>query len=102
MIYPAGDETARELAERIVAISPVRLSAAPLPRERLDESIAAAGDIAFVIPFSRAGAVSCRGLPPLPYGAAIEPLIDTRGHLILRRNAPRLTLDADGVPRILP
>ena len=102
VIYPAGDEIARELAERIVAIAPARLTAAPLAPEALDASIAAAGDMAFVIPFSRAGAVSCRGIPSLPFGAAIEPLIDTRGHLILRRNAPRLTLDADGVPRILP
>lgn len=102
VVYEAGDETGRELAERIVAIAPVRLSAAALPREALAASLAAARDIAFVLPFSRAGAVSCRGLPPLPSGATIEPLIDTRGHLILRRNAPRLTLDADGVPRILP
>lgn len=102
VIYEAGDETGRELAERIVAIAPVRLSAAALSREALATSLASARDMAFVLPFSRAGAVSCRGLPPLPSGTTIEPLIDTRGHLILRRDAPRLTLDADGVPRILP
>lgn len=102
VIYEAGDETGRELAERIVAIAPVRLSAAALSRQALAASLAGARDMAFVLPFSRAGAVSCRGLPPLPSGATIEPLIDTRGHLILRRDAPRLTLDADGVPRFLP
>jgi hypothetical protein len=102
VIYPAGDPTARELAERIVAIAPVRLTAAALAPEALGASLAEAGDVAFVLPFARAEAVSCRGLPPLPSGATIEPLVDTRAHLILRRDAPRLTLDADGVPRILP
>jgi hypothetical protein len=102
VIYPEGDPTARELAERIVAIAPVRLTAAALPPEALGASLAEAGDVAFVVPFARAEAVSCRGLPPLPSGATIEPLVDTRAHLILRRDAPRLSLDADGVPRILP
>lgn len=102
VIYPQGDETARQLAERIVAIAPMRLTAAALPPDALEASLTAAGDVAFVVPFSRSEAISCRGMPPLPSGASIEPLIDTRAHLILRRDAPRLTLDADGVPRILP
>ena len=102
VIYPEGDETARQLAERIVAIAPMRLAAAPLSADALQASLSAADDVAFVVPFSRVGTVSCRGLPPLPSGATIEPLIDTRAHLILGRNAPRLTLDADGMPRILP
>lgn len=102
VIYPQGDEIARQLAERIVAIAPARLTAAPLPPDALEASLTAAGDVAFVLPFARAEAVSCRGIPPLPSGATIEPLVDTRAHLIISRNAPRLTLDADGVPRILP
>ena len=80
----------------------IAFAAAPLSAAALQESLASAEDVAFVVPFSRVDPVSCSGLPPLPRGATVEPLVDTRAHLILRRNAPRLTLDADGVPRILP
>src|SRR5690606_15049833 len=101
VIYPQGDAVARGLAERIVALSPVRVTAAGLPPDALDQSLQGAEDAAFVLPFPRTGA-ACEAGPPIPAGASIEPLVDSRAHLIIRREAPPVTLDADGIPRVVP
>lgn len=102
IVYPAGDLTAQRLAERLVAVAPARLTVAALPPAELAESMRMAGDIGFVVPFDPGPAVSCGALPPLPAGATLEPLVETRAHLILRRGSANVTVDADGVPRVRP
>ncbi|HEX6643386.1 MAG TPA: hypothetical protein VF037_01850 [Gemmatimonadales bacterium] len=101
VVYPLGDPVARGLAERIVAIAPARLTAVALPPAELAPALAAGRDAAYVMPFDRTEAVACDDLR-IPAGATVEPLVDTRAHLIVRRDGPTVTVDGDGVPRILP
>lgn len=102
IVYPRGDSTARELAERMVALARVRLALAGLEDDEIAASLRAGADAAFILPFPRHEPASCRDFPALPAGTTVEALIDTRAHLVLRRRTARVSVDADGMPRILP
>lgn len=106
VVYPAGDRTAQLLAERIVALSGAArggiISIRGLEPDALAAALRDGTDAAFVIPFPRLGPASCGDLPTLPAGAMVEPLVDTRARLIIRRGAARVTIDADATPRIVP
>lgn len=102
IVYPLTDSTARALAERIVAIASVRLTPAGLDEAALAAALRASTAAAFILPLPRLPPASCHEVPTLPTGATVTPLIDTRAHLILRRGTARVTVDADGLPRILP
>jgi hypothetical protein len=101
VVYPLGDPVARALAERIVAIAPARLAAAGVAAGELETALGDGGDAAYVLPLDRREAAACDDLR-IPAGATVEPLVDTRAHLIVSRDAPSVTVDGDGVPRILP
>ena len=98
--YLAGDPTSRELAERMVALAGpgfrlMQVNATDLERSILNDPAAA-----YLLPFPIHPGTRC--LTAVPDHYAREPLVDTRAHLILRRGAARVTLDADGMPRLLP
>ncbi len=100
--YLASDPTSRELAERMVALAGpgfrlIEVGAADLERSILNDPAAA-----YLLPFPIQLGTRCAGLTAVPDHYAREPLVDTRAHLILRRGAARVTLDADGMPRLLP
>jgi hypothetical protein len=101
--YPADDSTARELASRIVAVGALgpRSAALPLGPAEFAHSLAGGGESAFVVPVPRATLVPCAERPPWPAGATVIPLLDTRARAIVRHDVPALTVDWDGVPRLL-
>lgn len=87
--YRSGDRTARELAERLVALAPASsgpLTTAGLTAEELARSVSVGADAGAIVSISRLDSLPCSGLPPAPASATMEPLVDTRAHLVLRRS----------------
>lgn len=88
VIYPAGDRTARELAERIVGVEGASEAVGLAPAE-LDAALHAGGDFAYIMSFLRASDW-CRELIALtqraPWigSASVTPLVDTRAYTITR------------------
>ncbi|MBA3346387.1 MAG: hypothetical protein H0T44_14005 [Gemmatimonadales bacterium] len=97
--YPLRDRTARELAERIVALSD-GMTTKGLEEADLAPALHAGSERAYVISLARRVLVPCRELSGWPTGAIIVPLIDTRSSLIVRRGVPALTLEWDGSVRL--
>jgi hypothetical protein len=96
--YPRGDEVARGLAERIVAISGDRqLRAAAL--DDFASALGRAAERAYVVPVPRRTLNPCREALGWPSGASVQPLIDTRATAIIRRGSPQLSVDWDGTVR---
>ena len=90
VLYSAGDPTARELAERIVALTGKRdVIAVGVGLEELDASLHAGDALAYIASVPRAS--HCDALSVLAQRApwitsgAIHPLIDTRAHAIVPR-----------------
>jgi hypothetical protein len=102
VVYPRGDEAARGLAERVVALaaggSPLR--AAGLREPELAAALRDGTERAYVVPVPRQSLAPCRDSATWPPGASIQPLIDTRARAILRRGSAALTVDWDGTVRL--
>jgi hypothetical protein len=104
IVYPWGDEVARGLAERIVALarSDASLRAAGLAPAELAAALRDRTERAYLLAAPRASLAPCRDAAAWPAGASIQPLIDTRARAIVRRGSPALTVDWDGTVRVLP
>jgi extracellular solute-binding protein (family 5) len=102
--YTRGDEVARGLAERIVALagSGTRLSAAALEPADFATLLRTGSDQAYVVALPRHTLAPCRESAAWPAGARIQPLIDTRAHAIVRKGAPPLAVEWDGTVRVVP
>jgi hypothetical protein len=101
VVYPYGDEVARGLAERIVALSgDAQFRAAPLAPADFAAALRQAAERAYVVPVQRYTLNPCRETAGWPAGASIQPLIDTRATAIVRRGSPPLTVDWDGTIRV--
>lgn len=102
VVYQAGDEVARGLAERVVALAgnDARLRAAPLSRSELTDALRGGTEQAYVIAIPRQTLAPCRDSAEWPPAASLRPLIDTRARAILRRGAAELTVDWDGTVRV--
>jgi len=100
--YIRGDEVARGLAERMVALAGSGLRAAALEPAAFATLLRTGSDRAYVVALPRHSLVACRELTAWPDGARIQPLIDTRAYAIVRRGAPPLTVDWDGTVRVAP
>jgi hypothetical protein len=98
--YPAADPTARELAERLVALGG---PAAPVVRPLEPDSFAALlhrGDAAgFIVSGPLQAPVPCVESSGWPPGAHVMPLVETRAHAVVRRGAPPLAIELDGAVR---
>lgn len=81
IVYPAGDETARALAERLAAIH--ALWAEPLAPRELGFSVADGREAAAVLPFIQHPRAEWP-VATLPCATPFVPLIDTRATLIQR------------------
>jgi hypothetical protein len=96
--YPEGDEVARRLAERVVALTPpgtnVR-TAARAPAE-LAGALRSGSGGAYVLAVPRQSLAPCRDASGWPRSASILPLIDSRASVIVRRGSPPLTVEWDG------
>ncbi len=96
--YPAGDRTAADLAARLAAfgIAGAR-SVVALDSIALAASLRVSAEAAYVVVLSRKCDPASR-----PPGPAVLPLVETRAHAVVRGGAPPLTVDRDGVLRLLP
>jgi hypothetical protein len=103
IVYPRGDEVARGLAERIVALAHggSQLSAAALGESELAAALRDGTARAYVVPVPRQSLAPCRDSAAWPSGASMQPLIDTRARAILRRGSVALTVDWDGTVRVV-
>jgi hypothetical protein len=104
VVYIRGDEVARGLAERIVALagSGTGLRAAALEPADFATMLRTGSDRAYVMALPRRTLAPCRESAAWPAGARIQPLIDARAYAIVRRGAPPLTVDWDGTIRVAP
>jgi len=98
--YPAGDPTARELAERLVALGG---PGAPSVHALEPDSFAAAlrrGDAdGFIVSGPVMTPVPCVEAAGWPSGARAIPLVETRAHAVVRRGAPAMAVELDGAVR---
>jgi hypothetical protein len=103
IVYSNDDDVARRLAERIVALtrtgSPLR--AVGLQTDAFARAIQTGSDRAYVVGLPRQTLVPCRDAFRWPAGAQLLPLIDTRAYAIIRKGTRPLTVDWDGVLRIV-
>jgi hypothetical protein len=101
IVYPAADSTARELAERAVALpaaARLQLVAVGLGASELTRALAAGGEVAYIVPYPRPSPAACGAVPARPRGALIVPLVETRARAVLRRGA-EVWADGDGGAR---
>lgn len=103
VVYARGDEVARGLAERVVALEGAGLN---LRTEALEPAEFAAllrngSERVYVVALPRQTLAPCREAASLPGGARIQPLIDTRAYAVVRRGAPPLTAEWDGTVRVV-
>jgi hypothetical protein len=103
IVYLQGDDVARALAERLVALAGPgnRLRAAALEQSSFMATLRAGMERAYIVSLPRHPIEPCYEVRDFPAGARILPLIDSRSHAIVRRGAPPLTVDWDGTVRIV-
>jgi hypothetical protein len=113
--YVAGDETSRQLAERVVSIAGTNakrtwissivqdgppthyLLLAKLPAESVAVALAAGRVAAAVVPVARDPRAPCFTTGNARVNVGAVPLVDTRAHVIVRRGSgAAFTIGADG------
>lgn len=101
--YVQGDEIARGLAERLVALigSGTEWTTIGLDRPRFAAALRQGTERAYVVGLPRQTLAPCRELAELPGNARIQPLIDSRAHAVVRRGAPPLGIEWDGTLRVV-
>ena len=102
VVYAEGDDVARLLAERVVALTPpgTDVRTAALKPAELGAVLRSGSEKAYVLAAPRRSLAPCRDTSSWPRTASILPLIDTRDFLIVRRGSPPLTVEWDGRIRI--
>jgi hypothetical protein len=102
VVYAEGDDVARRLAERVVALTPpgTDVRTAALKPAELGAALRSGSEKAYVLAAPRRSLAPCRDSSGWPRTASILPLIDTRDFLIVRRGSPPLTVEWDGTIRI--
>ena len=102
ILYSRGDQTARELASRLAALThAVATGRAP---DDFRAALASGKDWGYVVALPRVTADACRSardlLPAWP--ANFTALVDTRPTSIVRRDVARWTVDQDGTVHLAP
>jgi Bacterial extracellular solute-binding proteins, family 5 Middle len=102
--YPAGDPTAAALAGRLVALGAAgpRGTAHPMPALALLSQLERGQLVAAVLPLPRLDPMPCAARSLALAGWSVAPLVDTRAHLIARRDGPPLQADGLGAVRLAP
>ena len=99
--YAAGDRTAADLAARLAALGVDGAhTVVPMEIPALTASLREGREAAYVVVLPR-GIRPCDDVPR-PAGSLLLPLVETRAHAIVRNGGPPLTVDQDGVLRLLP
>jgi len=104
--FPSGDPIARALAERLVALaSPLPAGhrrLLPLGPSTFNYALSLGTMAAFVGPLPRyEPLLDCEGVPPLPAGSIVAPLVDARATAVLRDGVPAFLIQGDGTIRFL-
>jgi hypothetical protein len=107
VVYSQADRDASDLAARLVGLGVLGAGAfaTGLPPGAFELALQAGTEAAYVLPLRRRVFDSCRAaleLPPWSLSGAIEPLVDTRVHAVVRRGLPRLEVDWEGALRLAP
>jgi len=102
VVHVEGDRAGRELAERLVALAGPEFTLAAMSIAEIGRSLLNDPEVAYVLPFPILRETSCPHGIALPDYFEFEPLVETRPHLILRKGAAQVTIDADGTARLLP
>lgn len=108
LAYADDDRPARDLAERLVALGTVGLVSLGVPAADFAAALAAGGSSQYVVSLPRAALDPCAEVRRLvgraawlaAPGAGLEPLVDTRRHVVVRRGAAAFTVDWDGILRV--
>ncbi|MEO8294891.1 MAG: hypothetical protein ABI613_05185 [Gemmatimonadota bacterium] len=105
IVYPAGDVTARAVAERVAVLAgspgrPRRVT--PLAPGDLERALASGDAAGFIITVPREHPASCHGVPSWPGNLRVAPLLDSRLTLVVRRGVPSFVIDGDGAIRFMP
>ena len=99
VVYLQGDETARQIAERVVALQRTRLRATGLPPGAFIGSLAGGEAAMYVLSLARTAPGGCGDKPAWPSQSFITPLVDGRAHAIVRAGVPGFTIEGDGTIR---
>lgn len=105
-VYPRGDPVARDLANRLVALSGGGAVASGLSPDAFAAALREGAAAAYVLALPRRPLDSCLALQALIARApwleprAVVPLVDVRRRVIARRGVGGLTADWDGTPRL--
>ena len=98
--YPAGDSTARELAERLVAVAaPGALTVRPLLPDSFAPALRRSEAAEFIVRGPLTAPTPCVESSGWPAGARVVPLVETRAHAVVRRGAPPMVVELDGAVR---
>ena len=100
--YVLGDEVARALAERVVALAEIDtdLRTVGVEASEFATLLRRGSERAYIVALPRQTLAPCRETAALPRGARIHPLIDTRAYAIVRKGGPPVTVDWDGTVRV--
>jgi len=99
--YPAGDSTARELAERLVALAgPAAPAVHPLEPDSFAVGLRRGEAGGFIVSGPVVAPAPCAESSGWPAGARVIPLVETRAHAVVRRGAPPLAVEWDGAVRV--
>jgi hypothetical protein len=100
--YQLGDDVARGLAERLVAMAQpgTPLRSVGLSPSELTSNLQQGSEAGYVVAVPSRALIPCRYAGVLPSSAGIVPLIETRAHAIVRNGIPPLTVDWDGTVRL--
>ncbi|MFL5401863.1 MAG: hypothetical protein ACJ8BF_03515 [Gemmatimonadales bacterium] len=102
IVYSRGDDVARGLAERIVALAgDAGLRSASIDPDTFAAALRQGAERGYVIAASYRPLNPCHEAAGWPAGASIQPLIDTRATAIVRRGSAPLTVDWDGTVRVV-
>ncbi len=102
ILYSRGDQTARELAGRLAALThAVATGRAP---DDFTAALAGGKDWGYVVALPRVTADACRSAKDLvpTWPASFTALVDTRPTAIVRRDVARWTVDQDGTVHLAP
>ena len=103
VVYPRDDRVARDLGQRIVALSAASdVTARGVDKVEFAAALRAGSARAYVLAVPRHSLLPCGERADWPAGSAVVPLVDVRSSLIARRYAPALTTDWDGSVRAPP
>jgi len=95
--YERGDASARELAERLVALADtLGLTARGYPAEDFRAALRAGRERAYVVAVPAHAYVPCREIADWPSGAMSVGLVETRARAVIRQGTPPLAVDWDG------